>query len=382
MINGNEMKAFYRIFIPRKKDDSEHSVGAQEVNETRLNDNFRTVLDEFRKLWDYIKNGFKTKTLEVEGNATIGGDANIAGNANINGEASVDGNVAADLVIARAIDVTEYVNVGTDITVNDNATVGGVLDITNRRARAVLSSPGWYRVMTYAGTSTYQPDGATGALIRFNVAVWGNTSANGNHQIDLSTANGTGHREFVNEFSNGQDTLIDKIRYTKNGNNFHVDVHFTGNSNNLVTVYFDPYIHAGFQDKITSDGLNLVADAPDGETVVTTYNLHQSGVYVGDLFVDGQGFVPFLRPGDLIAANSDLNTFTMPGVWYSTAAVAPTLSNSNITTVGFKLIVMPGFSGLWQIELSASSGCIMALRYCANPAINPVWGAWKRLTPA
>lgn len=115
MINGNEMKAFYRIFIPRKKDDSEHSVGAQEVNETRLNDNFRTVLDEFRKLWDYIKNGFKTKTLEVEGNATIGGDANIAGNANINGEASVDGNVAADLVIARAIDVAEYAQVGTDI---------------------------------------------------------------------------------------------------------------------------------------------------------------------------------------------------------------------------------------------------------------------------
>lgn len=377
MINGNERKAFYHIFLPKTGNN-----GVENVNETRLNDNFKTVGDEFRKLWAYIKNGFKTKALEVEEDATIGGDANIAGNANINGEASVDGNVAADLVIARAIDVAEYAQVGTDITVNDNATVGGVLDVTNRRAQAVLSSPGWYRVMTYAGTSTYQPDGATGALVRFNIVVYGSTSVNGNHQIDLSTAYGTGHREFVNELSNGQDTLIDKIRYTKKGNNFYVDVHFTGNSGNTVSVWFDPKTTVAFQARFTSSDLEAVADAPSGETVVTTYDLHQSGVYVGDLFVNGQGFVPFLRPGDMIAANSDLNTFMMPGVWYSTAAVTPTLSNSSITTVGFKLIVMPGFSGLWQIELSASSECIMALRYCADPAINPTWGAWKRLTPA
>ena len=379
MLNGNEMKAFYRIMFPKRDGDGGLTARVPDVNETRLNDNFRTVLDEFRKLWDYIKNGFKTKTIEVEGNATIGGDANIAGDANITGDANVSGNVAADLVTANAIDVTEHVNVGTDITVNDNATVGGVLDVTNRRAVAQLSTAGWYRVLTYAGTSTYQPDGATGALIRFNVTVWGNTSANGNHQIDLSTAYGTGHREFVNEFSNGQDTLIDKIRYTKKGNNFYVDVHFTGNSNILVTVYFDPYIYATFQDKITSNGLALVADAPDGETVVTTYTFSQTGAFFGDLYTNGTLLLPFLTAGTAIPSNADLNNYKTAGVYYSTLAVAPTLSNSDITTVGFKLIVMPhAGSQRVQIELAAYDNCVIAIRYYNGST----WAAWKRLTPA
>lgn len=345
MLNGNEMKAFYRIFIPRKKDDSEHSVGAQDVNETRLNDNFKTVLDEFRKLWDYIKNGFKTKTLEVEGDASIGGDANITGDANVSG----------------------------------NVTVGGVLDVTNRRAQAVLSSPGWYRVLTFAGTSTYQPDGATGALVRFNIVVYGSTAVNGNHQIDLSTAYGTGHREFVNEFSNGQDTLIDKIRYTKKGNNFYVDVHFTGNSGNTVSVWFDPKTTVAFQAKFISSELEAVADSPSGETVVTTYTFSQTGARFGDVFSNGVLMLPFLTVGEAIPSNADLHNYKTAGVYYATLAVASTLSNSSITTVPFKLIVMPdNASGVWQIELAAYSNCVIAIQYFNGST----WGGWKRLTPA
>lgn len=260
-----------------------------------------------------------------------------------------------------------------------DATVGGVLDVTNRRAADQLSTAGWYRVLTYEGANSYQPNGSTGALIRFNVVVWGNTSVNGNHQIDLSTAYGTGHREFVNEFSNGQDTLIDKIRYTTDGNYFHVDVHFTGNSNNLVIVYFDPYIYTGYQDNITSEGLEPVADAPDGETVVTAYTFSQTGAHFGDVFSNGMLMLPFLTVGKAIASNADLNNIKTAGVYYATSAVVSTLSNSNITTVPFKLMVMPGnASGVWQIELAAYSNCIIAIRYYNGST----WGAWKRLTPA
>lgn len=339
MLNGNEMKAFYRIMFPKRDGDGGLTARVPDVNETRLNDNFKTVLDEFRKLWDYIKNGFKTKTLEAEGNATIGGDADIDG----------------------------------------NATVGGVLDVTNRRAQAVLSSPGWYRVMTYAGTSTYQPDGATGALVRFNIVVYGNTSVNGNHQIDLSTTYGTGHREFVNELSNGQDTLIDKIRYTKKSNNFYVDVHFTGNDNNTVAVYFDPMIAVTLQSSITANNLEAVADAPSGETVVTTYEFSQTGVHFGDVFSNGVLMLPFLTVGKAIPANADLNNYKTAGVYYAQLSVASTLSNSSITTVPFKLIVMPGHASLaWQIELAAYLNCVIAIRFYNGAT----WEAWKRLTPA
>lgn len=280
---------------------------------------------------------------------------------------------------------TEYAlnaNGAGDITYNGDVTVGGVLDVTNRRAVAQLSTAGWYRVLMYAGTSTYQPDGATGALIRFNVVVWGNTSANGNHQIDLSTAYGTGHREFVNEFSNGQDTLIDKIRYTKKGNNFYVDVHFTGNSNNLVTVYFDPYIHAGFQDNITSEGLDAVADAPDGETVVTTYTFSQTGAHFGNVFSNGLQLFGLLSGGTAITSNANLNNYTDPGVYTCTTTVAATLSNSSFTTVGFKMIVMDNGTGTterWQICLASYSNCIIAVRWRNSSG---TWQAWKRLTPA
>lgn len=326
MINGNEMKAFYRIFIPRKKDDSEHSVGAQEVNETRLNDNFRTVLDELRKLWDYIKNGFKTKSIEVEGDATV----------------------------------------------------GGVLTVTNRIADAALSSAGWYRVLTFAGTDQYDPVGLTGALIRFNIERYGNTGSNGNHQIDLSWA--YNHREFVNEFSNGEDVLVDKIRATTKGNEFYVDIHFAGTSVHRITVDFD--VKSFRRGLFTTNGLDAVDDAPDGETVVTTYTFSQTGAHFGNVFSNGLQLFGLLSGGTAITSNADLNNYTTPGVYTCTYAVATTLTNSNITTVGFKMIVMDNGADRperWQLCFANFSSCIIAVRWRDSSS---VWQSWKRITPA
>ena len=283
-------------------------------------------------------------------------------------------------MFASADDKDKYV--AGNLTVLGNTSIGGVLDVANRRAQAGLSSPGWYRVLTYTGTSAYQPDGATGALIRFNIVVYGSTSVNGNHQIDLSTAYGTGHREFVNEFSNGQDTLVDKIRYTKSGNNFYVDVHFTGNANNTVAVYFDPMIAVAFRSRITANNLVAVADAPSGETVVTTYEFSQTGVHVGDVFSNGIQLFGLLSGGTAITANADLNNYTTPGVYTCTPTVAATLTNSSFTTVGFKMLVMDNVTDTmarWQICLASYDNCILAFRWRNG---NGVWQAWKRLTPA
>jgi hypothetical protein len=99
----------------------------------------------------------------------------------------------------------------------------------------------------------------------------------------------------------------------------------------------------------------------------------------GGLTVGGLDVIPFLTKGTAIPSNADLDNYKTAGVYYSTLAVASTLSNSSITTVPFKLIVMPGnASGVWQIELAAYSNCVIAIRYYNGTT----WGAWKRITPA
>lgn len=286
---------------------------------------------------------------------------------------------------ANDIEAADDVIAGGDLSVagaasmGGDATVGGVLGVTNRRASARLSSAGWYRVCWLEGGSQYSPIGALGALIRFNIVVYGNDGNNGNHQIDYISTYGTGNRKFVNEQSNGVDTKVDKIRCMRDGNDFYIDIHFTASSNTDVYVFWDFFTSLSFLGKLTTKNLAAVADAPSGETSLAEYSFSSSGVFFGDLFTNGALLIPFLTAGTAIPSGADLHTYKTPGVYYATSAVAGSLSNSNITTVPFKLIVMPGnASGVWQIELAAYSNCIIAIQYFNGST----WGGWKRLTPA
>lgn len=264
-------------------------------------------------------------------------------------------------------------------SLNGDATVGGVLKVTNRIASDRLSTPGWYRVCWLEGGSQYSPIGALGALIRFNIVVYGNDGNNGNHQIDYISTYGTGNRKFTNEQSNGVDTKVDKIRCMRDGNDFYIDIHFTASSNTDVYVFWDFFTALSFLGKLTTQQLDPVADAPSGETSLAEYSFASSGVFFGDLFTNGVLLLPFLTVGKAIPSNADLHNYKTAGVYYATLAVASTLSNSSITTVPFKLIVMPGISSaLWQIEIAAHSNCIIAIQHFNGST----WGGWKRLTPA
>lgn len=95
---------------------------------------------------------------------------------------------------------------------------------------------------------------------------------------------------------------------------------------------------------------------------------------LGDLY-------PILVNSIAIPSNADLNDYTTPGAYYATSAVASTLTNANITTTGFKMIVMKRTKNdpyLWQIKIAVYGNCIIALRYYNGSS----WGTWKRLTPA
>lgn len=96
MMNENERHAFYHILFPRKDENKGMTARVPDVNETRLNDNFRIVGDEFRKLWQFIKGGFKTKTATVEGDASVGGDLDITGDASVGGALSAIGDITSN----------------------------------------------------------------------------------------------------------------------------------------------------------------------------------------------------------------------------------------------------------------------------------------------
>lgn len=95
---------------------------------------------------------------------------------------------------------------------------------------------------------------------------------------------------------------------------------------------------------------------------------------LGDLY-------PILVDATAIPSNADLNTYTTPGVFYASQAVAATLINTNITSVGFKMIVMKRTKNdpyLWQIKISTTENLTISFRYYYGSS----WGAWKRLTPS
>lgn len=265
------------------------------------------------------------------------------------------------------------------LQVDWDAEFGGVVSVVNRMASARLSSAGWYRVCWFEGASQYSPIGALGALIRFNIVVYGNDGNNGNHQIDYTSTYGTGNLKFVNEQSNGVDTKIDKIRCMQNGNDFYIDVHFNSSANTDVYVFWEFYTSTTLLQRLVTRNLTAVTDAPPDETSLATYTFSSSGVFFGDLYTNGTLLLPFFTKGTAIPANANMNTYTTPGVYYATVAVASTLSNANITTVPFKLIVMQMTgSDIMQIHMADWDNCIIAMRRYNGST----WSGYKRITPA
>lgn len=272
MLNGNDMKAFYRIMFPKRDGDGGLTARVPDVNETRLNDNFRTVLDEFRKLWDYIKNGFKTKTLEVEGNATIGGNA------------SVDGQLSAGSAALGDTNVNGALDVDGSATFDSGVTIGDVLSVTNRRAAVNSASAGWHRVLEFAPNTATHRLGRAGLIIDFDITRF--STANETHKVSLSLIET--NARFMGEESNSNTQLIDKIRYIYDNSKGYVDIHFSSSLSSYVAVdYQVSGCGAGYLAKVHTMNLADVADSPSGETVLTEYALNANGAYNGDVTVGG-----------------------------------------------------------------------------------------------
>ena len=135
---------------------------------------------------------------------------------------------------------------------------------------ATVSAAGWYRVMTHAGAF---PDGS---IIKVKIG----RNQNGEcHEIDLLVP----HDEaFMNETSKtGTDFGVTKIRVTADANNRHVDVYMALSVSSLLSVAFEPSWTIT-QTNVTAGTLQAVADAPTGETVLSTYKLNANTEGVTD----------------------------------------------------------------------------------------------------
>lgn len=160
-----------------------------------------------------------------------------------------------------------------DVTFDEDVTVNGVLDVTQRRCYATLSSAGWYRVCTTGDVS--------GTIIEFNIGrPYGANPAEA-HRV-LFYVVGGGKSSFVDETSIANTLGIDKIRCTYGGGVMHFDVHYSLSSGNEVLVYFDVRGKGEQNGSTVSNGLQAVADSPNGETVLTTYNFN-ANYYPGNV---------------------------------------------------------------------------------------------------
>ena len=162
----------------------------------------------------------------------------------------------------------------------DNATINGVLDVTQRRCYATLSSAGWYRVVTFDVRHT-------GSVIEFYI---GRQAPSGtpaeNHKISFFM-NGGGLSSFVDETSRASTVLIDKIRLNYVGYTGYIDIHYTSSSTNDVFVSFNVYGKLQQAGTAVSMGLVSVADSPSGENQSLLYTFAANTVYHDEAKVSG-----------------------------------------------------------------------------------------------
>ena len=286
-------------------------------------------------------------TLDVTGNTTLGGDLSVAGDESVTG----------------------------DLTVSGDTTLNGVLDVTQRRCYANLSSAGWYRVM--------QTKDVSGTIIDFRIGRPYYANPAEAHKISFHIVGG-GKSAFFDETSDTNTLCVDKIRATYGGGLIYFDVHYNSSSLNTVFVYFDVYGYGQANGTSIAMGLASVADAPSGETVLTTYNFAANKARGRYLIYTGtaqSGTVPMtdnIYNYDLLVltcmTNVDTYVFTLSpnqfigNNWICSASAGPINTgytyNSSLSIApansGASLSLSVAYNNVnWQLHLHRVEGIIL-----------------------
>ena len=190
------------------------------------------------------------------------------------------------------------------LQVDWDAEFNGVLDVTQRRCFAMLSSAGWYRAIKINAIGS----AAVSFSIDIDITREYSYANNEVHSIKLLAVY-SGNVSFVNEQSKSAILGVDKIRYTVDGNgNGYIDVHYSLSVSNGTTVDFKAHTRPNIQGWFVAESLQAVADAPSGETVLTTYEL-AANTYggmryyresVGSITITSNGFARMTMPSQIV----------------------------------------------------------------------------------
>jgi len=139
---------------------------------------------------------------------------------------------------------------------------------TTHHCHAQLNSAGWYRAIKIANEGR----GGVGFVLDINITRSYSNASNEAHTIKLLGC--WNNFVFTQEAGRSNMLRVSKIRYTRDSsNNGYVDIYFNSSNFEKVSVDFVPHTQSDYLYEITAESLQAVADAPSGETVLTTYNL-------------------------------------------------------------------------------------------------------------
>ena len=236
----------------------------------------------------------------------------------------------------------------------------GVVDITPRRCYATLSSAGWYRVCKTADIS--------GTIIDFSIGrPYGSSPAEA-HRISFYVVGG-GKSAFLNETSDSNTLLVDKIRCTYGGGFMYFDIHYTASSSNQVLVYFDVSGKGQENQSTVAEQLQSVADSPSGETVLTEYTFGATMTTTITAGIQAGGSVSIpnatkYKSLELIVNTSSSNPaqtrgavviIPMTGAIYLPVAAGTTVSyiRVELSSANVLSFLSSGISGLYIIAINA-----------------------------
>ena len=181
-----------------------------------------------------------------------------------------------------------------------------------RSCSATLSSAGWYRVM--------QTKDVSGTIIDFRIGrPYGANSAEA-HKISFYIVGG-GKSAFLDETSDTNTLCVDKIRATYGGGLMYFDVHYNASSANEVLVYFDVYGNGQANGTSIAMGLESVADAPSGETVLATHDF-AANTNISDSVAGSYGTIYYDRKGGVCSIYGEV-TGVPTGEWTTLATGLP-----------------------------------------------------------
>ena len=215
-----------------------------------------------------------------------------------------------------------YAPVITPLTATQNGTYTAPSNVgyspiivdTSLYCTATLSSAGWYRVLHVAN-----PTGSISRVIDL-IITRNYVNANNESHCIKYIGNYNSH-SFNDEVSKSNTILVDKVRYTTDSNYGYVDIHYAGTSANKIAVDFECYADIGLKQSCVAESLQSVANAPSGETVVTTYNFVASTQISGSV-AGSYGTIYYNRKGDVCSIYGDV-TGVPTGSWTTLATGLP-----------------------------------------------------------